>query len=242
MTAHSQQRTALHQLPDKAARSARRWAVLAIAALLSAHSNSALAQTAAPSETTEQKVQQLTAAVARTQSQMDSYQKQLQELQRQLSELQEQLAAEKANPPAPSAPAGKPAVSASSNAPTGVSTSASTSAIEDIRERQAVQESQIATHEQTKVETASKYPLKVSGLLLFNGYVNTRQVDVSADPTYALPGGGSTGLSLRQTVLGLDARGPHLFGATSHADARVDFFASGGQDRKSTRLNSSHSS
>ena len=232
MTAHSQQRTALHQLPDKAARLAGRWTVLAIAALLSAHSNSALAQTTAPpasSETTEQKVQQLTAAVARTQSQMDSYQKQLQELQRQLSELQEQLAAEKANPPAPSAPAGKPAVSASSNAPTGVSTSASTSAIEDIRERQAVQESQIATHEQTKVETESKYPLKVSGLLLFNGYVNTRQVDVSADPTYALPGGGSTGLSLRQTVLGLDARGPHLFGATSHADVRVDFFASGGQ-------------
>src|ERR1700761_2886295 len=162
MTAHSQQRTALHQLPDKAARLAGRWTVLAIAALLSAHSNSALAQTTAPpasSETTEQKVQQLTAAVARTQSQMDSYQTQLQELQRQLSELQEQVAAEKANPPAPSAPAGKPAVRASSNAPTGVSPSASTSAIEDIRERQAVQESQIATHEQTKVETASKYPL-----------------------------------------------------------------------------------
>lgn len=48
-------------------------------------------------------------------------------------------------------------------------------------------------------------------------------------PTYALPDGGSTGLSPRQTVLGLDARGPHLFGATSHADVRVDFFASGAQ-------------
>jgi hypothetical protein len=164
---------------------------------------------------------------------MDSYQKQLQELQQQLSVLQQQLATEKANPPTPSTPAGKPAVSASSNAPTGVSTSASGSppgsTIEDIRERQAIQESQIAIHEQTKVETESKYPLKVSGLLLFNGYVNTRQVDVSAAPTYALPGGGSTGLSLRQTVLGLDARGPHLFGATSHANVRVDFFASGAQ-------------
>jgi uncharacterized coiled-coil protein SlyX len=223
MTAHSQPRIALHQQPDKEAQSARRWAVLTIAALLSAHpSSSALAQTTpappASPETTEQKVQQLTAAVARAQSQMDSYQKQLQELQRQLSALQGQMAAEKANPPAPLANAGNPAVSSSS--------SQSGSAIEDIRERQAVQESQIATHEQTKVETESKYPLKVSGLLLFNGYVNTRQVDVSPDPTYALPGGGSTGLSLRQTVLGLDARGPHLFGASSHADVRVDFFAS----------------
>jgi uncharacterized coiled-coil protein SlyX len=225
MTAHSQPRTALYQQPGKEGQSARRWAVLAIAALLSAHPNSsALAQTTtapASSETTEQKVQQLTAALARAQSQMDSYQKQLQELQRQLSALQGQLAAEKANPPAPLAHPGNPAVSSSSS-PSG-------SDIEDIRERQAVQESQIATHEQTKVETESKYPLKVSGLLLFNGYVNTRQVDASADPTYALPGGGSTGLSLRQTVLGLDARGPHLFGATSHADVRVDFFANGAQ-------------
>jgi len=67
----------------------------------------------------------------------------------------------------------------------------------------------------------------VTGLLLFNGFVNTRQVDISAAPAYAIPGPGDTGFSLRQTVLGLDARGPHLFNATSHADLRVDFFASG---------------
>jgi hypothetical protein len=148
---------------------------------------------------------------------MDAYQKQLQELQKQLSELQSQLAAERANPAAQSAssPNAAPSVSAST--------------LEEIRERQAIQESQIATHEQTKVETESKFPLKVSGLLLFNSYVNTRQVDVSVDPTYAIDGGGSTGLSVRQTVLGLDARGPHLFGATSHADVRVDFFANGVQ-------------
>ncbi len=80
----------------------------------------------------------------------------------------------------------------------------------------------------TKVETESKYPLKVSGLVLFNGFVNTKQVDIAPDPTYALAGSGSTGFSLRQTVLGLDARGPHLFGAASHADVRIDFFGSSG--------------
>ncbi|HEY3990134.1 MAG TPA: hypothetical protein VGM02_12610 [Acidobacteriaceae bacterium] len=133
------------------------------------------------------------------------------------------MAAEKTGRPAPSAASQQP------NASSTASANTSTSAVEEIRERQAMQESQIATHEQTKVETASKYPLKVSGLLLFNSYVNTRQVDVSASPTYAEPGAGSTGFSLRQTVLGLDARGPHLFGATSHADVRVDFFASGVQ-------------
>ena len=34
---------------------------------------------------------------------------------------------------------------------------------------------------------------------------------------------------MRQTVLGLDARGPHVFDAASRADVRVDFFANGTQ-------------
>ena len=177
-----------------------------------------------PAETMEQKVDRLSAAVVRTQAQVESYQTQLQELKKQLSDVQQQLATEKA------AATVVPNSSTSSKVSTPTSNATvSSSAIDEINERQALQESEIATHEQTKVETESKYPLKVSGLLLFNGYVNTKQVDISANPTYALPGSGSTGFSVRQTVLGFDARGPHLFGATSHADARVDFFASGAQ-------------
>jgi hypothetical protein len=193
-----------------------------------------------PAETTEEKVQRLTAAVAQSQAQMEAYQRQLQDMQKQLSALQSQLAAEKGSVPVPLATPQSTTASGSS------ASNASSNALEDIRERQAMQESQIATHEQVKVETESKYPLKVSGLVLFNGYVNTRQVDASAAPTYALPGGGSTGLSLRQTVLGLDARGPHLFGATSHADVRLDFFASGSQSSYAAagllRLRTAHAS
>src|ERR1700728_4202665 len=132
------------------------------------------------------------------------------------------MAAEETSAP----PKTQPAI-ASDGAP-GAATGIPVS-LDEIRERQAIEESQIATHEITKVETESKYPLKVSGLLLLNGFVNTRQVDVSASPAYAISGPGSTGLSLRQTVLGLDARGPHLFSATSRADLRVDFFANGQQ-------------
>jgi hypothetical protein len=229
MTINTTQLDPTHEPLDRALSPARRWAAFAVVVLLSTLPGSvAIAQDTtappAPRETAEQEVQRLTAAVARAQTQMDAYQQQLQDLKKQLSALQNEVAGEKGTGSAPSAAAASPAASSSSAAASG-----STGAIEEVRERQAMQESQIATHEQTKVETESKYPLKVSGLLLFNGYVNTRQVDVSAAPTYAVPGGGSTGLSLRQTVLGLDARGPHLFGATSHADVRVDFFASGSQ-------------
>lgn len=172
------------------------------------------------SVTVEQKVEVLTAAVAEAQAQIEAYQKQLAELRQQLAAVKQQMATEKGNslPPAQ-------AEAASPNAAVGASSIAAAT-LDEIRERQSIEESQIATHEITKVETDSKYPLKVSGLLLLNGFVNTRQVDVSATPAYAVPGSGSTGLSLRQTVLGLDARGPHLFSATSRADLRVDFFAS----------------
>jgi hypothetical protein len=178
-------------------------------------------QTTAP-ETTEQKVERLAAAVAQAQSQMEAYQKELLELRQQLTALRQQMAAETA---------GSPPSAQTTTANGGSATASEAPAtLEEIRERQAMEESQIATLDASKVETQSKYPLKVSGLLLFNGFVNTRAVDISASPSYALPGPGSTGLSLRQTVLGLDARGPHLFGATSHADLRVDFFANGTQN------------
>jgi hypothetical protein len=59
--------------------------------------------------------------------------------------------------------------------------------------------------------------------LLMNSFINTRAVDMAATPTLAQPGPGSTGASVRQTVFGFDARGPHLFGANSYADLRVDF-------------------
>jgi uncharacterized coiled-coil protein SlyX len=172
----------------------------------------------AATETTEQKIDRLTAAVAQAQTQMESYQTQLLELRQQLIALRQQMAAEKPATP----PATQPATA---NAGSAEAASGSGATLEEVRERQEIDETQIATHDATKVETQSKYPLKVSGLLLFNGFVNTRRVDIPASPAYAIPGPGSTGFSMRQTVLGLDARGPHLFGATSHADLRVDFFA-----------------
>jgi hypothetical protein len=196
--------------------------IICLIMFLSCQNNNVLAQNAnsqtTARETTEQKVACLAKLVAKTQSQMEASQKQLLELRQQLADLQQQMTAEKA----PSSPT----TQFESSSPYAASESATAHAsLDEIRERQTIDESQIATHDVTKVETQSKYPLKVTGLLLFNTFVNTRQVDNSASPAYAISGPGSTGLSLRQTVLGFDARGPHLFNATSHADLRVDFFA-----------------
>jgi hypothetical protein len=156
-------------------------------------------------ESLEKRVEQLTEAVTRVQAQLEDSQRQLKELSDQLSILRQRMAV------------------AADNSASSSDAAQLAKAVDEIRERQAIQESQIATHDQDKVESESKYPVKLSGLILLNGFVNTRQVDVAAMPSIAIQGPGSTGISIRQTILDLDARGPHLFGASSHADVRVDF-------------------
>jgi hypothetical protein len=182
--------------------------------------------------TTEERLQKLTDALAHAEEQIEASQRQILELRKELSQVRQQVATEKGA--AVGSDAGLPAEQA-----------ASQQTLEELREQQALQQAQIATHEQSKLESASKYPVTVSGLILMNGFVNTHHVDAAATPTEALPGAGSTGLSWKQTVLGLDARGPHLFGAESRADVRVDFFGDGTQSTYNTiggllRLRTAH--
>jgi len=171
-----------------------------------------------------QKVAQLTDAMTRAQEQLERTQRDLAEMHRQLIELQREMAA---NGTLVSAvPAAAASSSASAAAVAKDSATSMMTAIDDLRERQAMQESEIATQEQTKVESESKYPVKVTGMLLMNGFKNTGAVDTAATPSVAVGGSGNGGATVRQTVLGFDARGPHLFGARSFADLRVDFYGS----------------
>jgi hypothetical protein len=193
----------------------RIWLLIAVA--LASFADTLIAQTGTQ-ESVSQQILKLTEAMAATQAQLEQSQRQLNEMQKQLQALQQQLGQNSSTGAAPGTPASTPPASTPQDAVTELQ-----SAVQDIRDRQAMQESQIATQEQTKIESESKYPVKITGLLLFNGFVNTRAVDIPVTPVLALPGPGSTGASVRQTVLGIDARGPYLFGARSYADLRVDF-------------------
>jgi len=194
------------------------WQILLCSVALCGTANHIVAAQTTNQESLSQKIQELTDAMTRTQAQLEQSQHQLDEMRRQLAALESQM---KQGGGVVSVPATPATESSTATNQAGPVTSASQ--IQDIRERQALQQSQIATHEQTKVESESKYPVKITGLLLLNGFVNTNAVDMAATPTLAVPGSGSTGASVRQTVLGFDARGPHLFGASSYADLRVDF-------------------
>ena len=173
---------------------------------------SALAQ-AADSANLQEQVRQLSEQVDRVQANIDQSRRELADLKTQLATLLRS--------------AGNP-VPASTEQTAAIDAAGLATAVASIRESQAVHDSQLATLEQTKVETESKYPLKVTGLILMTGSVNTQGVDNAQTPTVATHGSGSTALTMRQTIVGIDARGPHLFGAATHADARFDFFGNSG--------------
>ena len=193
--------------------------VLALGCLLACELASCSAQQAVAS-TAAERLDQLSAAVAQAQAQVNASQKQLDELKQQLALLRQQTLPGSAQALSPEA-ATSPREAVLPQSPRSPAAAPEVQA-----EQQAMQDSQIATLDQEKVESDSKYPVKISGLILFNAFSNSSGVDLPAEPTVALGGQGSTGASFRQMLFGIDARGPRIFGATSQADARVDFFGS----------------
>ncbi len=89
----------------------------------------------------------------------------------------------------------------------------------------------VEEHEQVKVESSSKYRLKISGIALFNVFDTSGQLDnLDAPSVAALPPayGGSLGASFRQSILGLRGIGPTVFGASTSADFQLDFINGAG--------------
>ncbi len=111
------------------------------------------------------------------------------------------------------------------------SASASTlrEAVEQIKTDQEVTQSEVKTLQQTKVESASRYPVALTGLVLFNSYVVDGSVDNPALPLIAIERGPyyphhSLGATLNQTQLGLRATGPKFWTAHTAAQFAADFF------------------
>lgn len=189
---------------------------------------------AAPSaQALQQRVDKLAAMLAQEESALQESQLRIHELHKQVAELQADLAGAQNTAPTTSSGRGH-----------GDAIARLDSEVNAMREQQELQQSEIATHDQTKVESASKFPVKLTGLILVNAFLNSTGVDSIQTPTVALGGSGTGGLSLRQTVLGLDARGPHLFGAASSADVRMDFFGNTSESNYSSggvaRLRTAH--
>ncbi len=173
----------------------------------------------------QQQVSELRAAVAEIRSEAAQYRAETAALRRELQAIRTQPA------PAESPAANAYAAGATPAAPQEVSPRPAIPS-EPLPERVAALEettqllnSKLDDQYQSKVESASKYRLRLSGIVLFNLFSNRGQTSNSDFPTFAIgPNrGGDFGATLRQSEIGLEAFGPTLLGAKTSANLQADF-------------------
>jgi hypothetical protein len=167
----------------------------------------------------ERKLEAVSEALAVTHQQLEQTRQEMKQLREELVGIKKQLASTSL----------VPSEQSGSSSVTSVAKTTAAS-IEDLKERQETVEAQIKVHDQTKIESSSKYPIRVTGLVLFNSFINLGAVDNLDLPAAALSlqnnttGNGSAGATLRQTILGLEGFGPRIAGARSSASVDMDFF------------------
>jgi hypothetical protein len=118
------------------------------------------------------------------------------------------------------------------NPPIGTESQPGEPATVDIRIGQLEEEQQLLSgkvneQHQTKVESASKYRIRLTGIALFNLFSNQGSVDNMDVPELAyhqsgLASGGSFGGTLRQSIFGFEVFGPELMGAKTSGAMNFD--------------------
>ena len=168
----------------------------------------------------EQKLEAVSSALTVTHHQLDQSQQEIEQLRQELVQIKNQLATFQGRP-----------VDSSNPGTTSDAAKTSAATIEDLQEQEETTAAQVKVHDQTKVESSSKYPLRVTGLILFNSFINRGAVDNIDLPEAALnnqnntTSNGSAGATFRQTILGLEGYGPKVGGARTSASVELDFFA-----------------
>jgi regulator of replication initiation timing len=188
----------------------------------------------------------LVASVNQLQSQMQTLNSQMTELRAsqqqavleaeqlrvELNRTREQLTAKTASTNQASEPAPAQALSSSS---VSVSTSSQQSPdvswqqrISKLEDDQGLMNDKIIEQSQTKVESGSKYRVRLSGIVLLNTGITRGSVDnldfpqVATRPDNSGTSGSFSG-SLRQSQIGIEAFGPDIAGARTSANVKFDF-------------------
>jgi hypothetical protein len=195
----------------------RSYSVRLLAATLLA--TSAAAQNPA---TNPDEVSQLRQSLSATRADLQRCEDEIAALRRQLQELQAQFGV-----PAPSRPSSAdfptlPAITAQEKSGTEPAPAPPS-------EEQQMLAAKVGEYEQTKVETVSKYKLRVSGLVLVNLSGNRGNVDIQDLPNLAFGGppalpNADFAATFRQSILGLEITGPRLAGARTSGNVEIDFF------------------
>jgi len=178
----------------------------------------------------DSQVRELRAVIEQMRTENAQSRAEMQQLRQELQDTRKLLAplAAAANAgPAASGPAESPA-SVSRN-PSGTEAPADLgSRVQKLEESTQLLGSKIDEQYQTKVETATKYRARLSGIVLMNAFHNVGGSDNLDIPDYAQPVApgspqASLGFTLRQSEIGLEVFGPTLAGAKTSANVQFDF-------------------
>lgn len=180
-------------------------------------------------------IRELQAAVAEVRAEAQQYRAETRELRKQLAAINSDSVKEKASL-VEQAYAGQDTTNDATQ-----SAVARPSRAASLQEEYELLAGKVNEQYQTKVESASKYRVRLSGIVLLNLFGNQGTVDNIDFPSlvYDRPPGssdGSFGATLRQSQLGLEVFGPTLAGARTKADVQIDF--SGGFARTWNGVNS----
>jgi tetrahydromethanopterin S-methyltransferase subunit G len=189
---------------------------------------------------TQQAAEQAQVEARQARQQSEELKKQLEENTRELAMLRQSVEGQIADlrsrkdeskqeegPTQPAAP--NPAEEKSANYNPHSDVAAVEDRLDRLQEQVEVNTAQINEHAQTKVESDSRFRVKLFGMILANTYVNTDSSSLSDNPLAAPPpttnaGKNNFGASLRQSRIGLAMEGPHLGEARLSAEAEFDFW------------------
>jgi regulator of replication initiation timing len=173
-----------------------------------------------------QQIRELQAAVSEIRSESQRYRAETTELRRELDTVRDRTTvastAPSVNPPAPSNYASASEPSSGEAQQDYAMHHAAT-----LEEEYQLLSGKVDEQYQTKVESASKYRMRLSGIVLLNLFSNVGTVDNADIPSLAYdrpPGAsrGSFGGTVRQSQIGLEVFGPQFAGARTKADLQLD--------------------
>ncbi|MGH9529743.1 MAG: hypothetical protein ACRD2S_07485 [Terriglobales bacterium] len=175
----------------------------------------------------QQQVLELKSAVAEVRSEAAQYRAETTELRQQLEMKQEKGLASGPSPKEGSASAASSYSSATNESPTPAIRSLE-QRVSSLEDASTLLNGKVDEQYQDKVESGSKYRVRLSGIVLMNLFGNRGSVDNQDMPSYASPSasygpGGTFGATLRQSELGVEVFGPKVAGAETSGSVQFDF-------------------
>lgn len=186
--------------------------------------------TAAAIHELQQQVNELRSAMAEMRSETEQYRVENAELRHELQTARSPSASA-AGPPSGNryplaTPAGADSTSSQLDVPTANKSASLEERVASLEESSQLVNSKVNDQYQTKVESASKYRVRLSGVVLLNLFNSHGDTDNQDFPSFVRgpgTGTGSLGFTMRQSEIGLEVFGPTWAGAKISGSLQADF-------------------